>query len=115
MTGERAPPRPLFCVNLASPPRGWTELRTTATLRGVMSFLTKIFGDPNEKVLAGIRPVIEDINDLEPKYASLSPEKLREASVALHDRLRAGETTDDILPEAFALCREAAKRTLGQR
>jgi preprotein translocase subunit SecA len=80
-----------------------------------MSLLTKIFGDPNEKVLRSMRPLVEKTNSLEPNYANLSPDELKGASLALRARLEHGETLDDILPEAFAVCREAAKRTLGQR
>ena len=80
-----------------------------------MSLLTKIFGDPNERVLRSYAPIIDKINALEAEYSQLSPDRLREASLALRARLAAGESTDQILPEAFALCREGAKRTLGQR
>ncbi|MBN1585025.1 preprotein translocase subunit SecA [Candidatus Uhrbacteria bacterium] len=81
-----------------------------------MSVLTKIFGDPNERVLKGMQPIVEDINVLEKKYEKLSDPEIREVSLGLRDRVRAGEATlDQVLPEAFALCREAAKRTLGQR
>ena len=80
-----------------------------------MSILTKIFGDPNEKYLKKIQPIVEKINSLEPKFEKFSDEKLREKTEEFKQRLKKGETLDDILPEAFALVREAAKRTLGQR
>ena len=80
-----------------------------------MSLLTKIFGDPNERVLRSFAPIVEKINGLEAEYSKLSPDQLREASLSLRTRLAAGGTTEQVLPEAFALCREAAKRTLGQR
>ena len=80
-----------------------------------MSILTKIFGDPNEKYLKKIQPIVEKINSLEPRFEKLSDEKLREKTEEFKQRLKKGETLDDILPEAFALVREAAKRTLGQR
>ena len=81
-----------------------------------MSLLTKIFGDPNARVLKSLEPLVLATNRLEEKYASLSPAALKEASLSLVSRVREkGESLDDVLPEAFALCREAAKRTLGQR
>ncbi|MFH1047203.1 MAG: preprotein translocase subunit SecA [Patescibacteria group bacterium] len=80
-----------------------------------MSFLYKIFGDPNEKVIAEMQPLIEDINNLEKDFAELGPEALRDRSIDLKRQIAAGTPLDSVLPEAFALCREAAKRTLGQR
>ncbi len=80
-----------------------------------MSFLNKIFGDPNEKALKSIKDEVEKINALEPEIEKLSDEQLKEKTVEFKARLAAGETLDDILPEAFATVREASKRVLGQR
>jgi preprotein translocase subunit SecA len=80
-----------------------------------MSILTKIFGDPNERYLKKIRPLVEKINSLEKDFEKIPDEKLKEKTFEFKERLKKGETLDDILPEAFALVREAAKRTLGQR
>ena len=80
-----------------------------------MSFFSKIFGDPNEKYLKKLQPVIDEINRLEPKFECFSNEELREKTDEFKARLQKGEALDDILPEAFATCREAAKRTLHQR
>ncbi len=81
-----------------------------------MSILTKIFGDPNEKVLRTMQPLVEEINQLEKECAAYSPEQMRQASLDLRQAVAAGQKTlDGILPRAFALCREAARRTLGQR
>ena len=80
-----------------------------------MSILTKILGDPNKKVLNKLRPIVEKINNLEPELEKLSDEELKEKTNEFKERLKKGETLDDILPEAFAVVREAAKRTLGQR
>ncbi len=77
--------------------------------------LKKIFGDQNEKYLRKIRPVVEKINSLEKEFEKIPDEKLKEKTLEFKERLKKGETLDDILPEAFALVREAAKRTLGQR
>jgi len=88
-----------------------------------MSFLAKIFGDPNKKYLKRIQPVVDKINSLEPYFKSLSNEKLREKTEIFKKRLKEVSNSEadlekclnDILPEAFALVREAAKRTLHQR
>ena len=80
-----------------------------------MSILDKIFGDANEKYLKKLQPLVEEINSLEKNFEGFSNEKLKEKTAGLKERLRKGETLDDILPEAFALVREAAKRTLKQR
>jgi len=80
-----------------------------------MSILTKIFGDANKKYLKKVQPIIEKINKLEPVFERLSNEALREKTAEFKERLKKGETLDDLLPEAFAVVREAAKRTLGQR
>ncbi|OGY42204.1 MAG: preprotein translocase subunit SecA [Candidatus Buchananbacteria bacterium RBG_13_39_9] len=80
-----------------------------------MSILTKIFGDPNKKVLAQIQPQIAQINALEGEFSKLSDEQLKSKTQEFKDRLAKGETLDDILVEAFAVVREAAKRVLGQR
>ncbi len=82
-----------------------------------MSILTKIFGDANEKYVKNLQPVIEKINNLEPEFEKFSDEKLKEKTSELKAKLNEarGCLLDDILPEAFALVREAAKRTLKQR
>jgi preprotein translocase subunit SecA len=80
-----------------------------------MSIFKKIFGDPNEKYLKKIRPIVEKINSLEKDFEKIPDQKLKEKTFEFKERLKKGETLDDILPESFALVREAAKRTLGQR
>jgi preprotein translocase subunit SecA len=80
-----------------------------------MSFLTKIFGDPNAKVIDGIRPIVEQINALEPVISQLSTEGLRAKTDEFKKRLVDGQTLDDILPEAFAVVRETSKRITGMR
>jgi preprotein translocase subunit SecA len=86
-----------------------------------MSFLTRIFGDPNEREVRKLRPLVERINALEPECERLSDEELRARTAAFKERLAGkdeeeqAEILDQILPEAFALVREAAKRTIGQR
>ncbi len=83
--------------------------------RAMRSVLTKILGDPNDKALKHIGPIVEDINALEPAMQELSNEELRELAPEFRGRLEEGESLDDLLPEAFAATREAARRVLGQR
>jgi len=80
-----------------------------------MSILNKIFGDANEKYLKKTQPLVEKINYLEEKFESFSTEQLKEKTTEFKERFEKGEILDDLLPEAFALVREAAKRTLHQR
>ena len=79
------------------------------------SILTKIFGDPNEKIINNIRLTVAKINSFEPEFEKLSAEQIKDKTKELKERLSKGETLEDILPEAFALVRETAKRTLNQR
>ena len=84
-----------------------------------MSFLSKIFGDSNERVIRELKPIVEEINLLEKEYEKLRAEELKEKTVEFKKELEGiedkKEGLDEILPRAFALVREAAKRTLGQR
>ena len=80
-----------------------------------MSILSKIFGDPNEKFIKNLQPIIERINSFELEFEKFSGEQLKEKTKEFKERLAKGEILEDILPEAFALVREAGKRTLNQR
>ena len=84
-----------------------------------MSFLNKFLGDANERQIKNIQPIIDKINQLEPKFERFSDEQIKEKTKEFKQRLnssaRRKETLDSLLPEAFALVREAAKRTLNQR
>src|SRR3989338_5809643 len=80
-----------------------------------MSIFSNIFGDPNEKYIKSLQPLVEKINSFELEVQKLSAEELKEKTKEFRQRLAAGETLDDLLPEAFAAGREAAKRTLNQR
>jgi len=80
-----------------------------------MSILSKIFGDPNEKYLRKLQPLVDQINALEKEFETLSDEELKKKTEEFKEQLNQGKTLDDILPEAFAVVREAAKRTLNQR
>ena len=80
-----------------------------------MSMFTKLFGDPNERELKRIRPIVARINGLEPEMQALSDEDLRGMTAELKQELENGATLDDILPEAFAVVREASRRVIGMR
>ena len=75
----------------------------------------KLFGTANDRTVKALQKQVEAINALEPAVAGLSDAELRMRTDWLRERLEKGETLDDILPDAFATVREAAKRVLGQR
>lgn len=81
----------------------------------INTILKSIFGTKHDREMKAIRPVIDKINSLEPLIAALTDEQLKAKTPEFKQRLQNGETTDDILPEAFAVCREASKRVLGMR
>ncbi|HQR71834.1 MAG TPA: preprotein translocase subunit SecA, partial [Burkholderiaceae bacterium] len=81
----------------------------------ISGFLTKIFGSRNERLLKTYQRNVERINALEPQIAALSDEALRGKTDELRKRVAAGESLPAVLPEAFAVVREAAKRTLHMR
>src|SRR3989344_4940594 len=80
-----------------------------------MNIFTKVFGDTNQKFIKNLEPSIKKINALEPEIQKLSSEGLKEKTKDLKERFLQGEPLDDLLNEAFALAREAGKRTLNQR
>ncbi len=80
-----------------------------------MSIFKKIFGDPNEKYIKSLQPVVEKINSFEAELQKLSGQQLKEKTAKFRQRLAEGEPLDNLLPEAFASAREAARRTLNQR
>jgi preprotein translocase subunit SecA len=80
-----------------------------------MSILTAIFGDENKNYFKKLQPTVDAINELEKSFQTLTDEQLKTKTAEFKDRLAKSENLDDLLPEAFALVREAARRTLGQR
>jgi len=80
-----------------------------------MSIITKIFGTSSERAVKKITPIIDSIEALDEKFSAMSEKELRGMTQVLKDRLGAGESLDDILPEAFATVREAAWRVLGMK
>ena len=81
----------------------------------MQKLLAKIFGTSHQREMKKIQPIVDQINRLEPDMQKLSDEQLKDKSKEFQDRLKKGETVNDILPEAFAVCREASKRVLGMR
>ncbi|MBE6809646.1 MAG: preprotein translocase subunit SecA [Ruminococcaceae bacterium] len=81
----------------------------------MMGLLTAIFGNYSEKEIKRIRPLLDKVLSYEEEYRTLSDDDLRAKTDEFKNRLTIGETLDDILPEAFAVCREAGDRVLGMR
>lgn len=83
---------------------------------GLGTLARKVFGTPNDRKVKSVRPLVARINALEPEFQALSDEGLIERTRALQERVQSkGESLDAVLPEAFANCREAARRALGLR
>ncbi len=82
---------------------------------GLGTLAKKVFGTPNDRKIKATRPLIEQINALEPEFEKLSDDGLIEKTAELRKRALDGEALDDLLPEAFANVREGAKRALGLR
>ena len=81
----------------------------------ISNILTRIFGSRNERLLKQYGQTVRQINALEPAMAALSDAELQAKTPAFRERIAAGETLDALLPEAFAVVREASKRTLQMR
>jgi len=81
----------------------------------IPNILTKIFGSRNERLLKQYAQVVTEINALEPAIAALSDDELKAKTPMLKERVATGETLDAVIPEAFAVVREASKRTLQMR
>ena len=101
-----------------------------AVVEGGFGFVTRLFGSANDRTvrnLGFVRPksaaehtvipgsLLDRVNKLEPQMAALSDDDLRELSIQFRERLKAGETLDGVMAEAFAACREAGRRTKGMR
>ncbi|MEM6799662.1 MAG: preprotein translocase subunit SecA, partial [Planctomycetota bacterium] len=90
-----------------------------ALINGVLESFTRlvtgIFGSANARFLKRLQPKVDAINALEGKMKSLSDDDLREQTALFRERLERGETLDDLLVEAFAVCREAGQRYMGMR
>ncbi|SLN34085.1 preprotein translocase subunit SecA [Pseudooctadecabacter jejudonensis] len=82
---------------------------------GLGTLTKKVFGSPNDRKVKATRPIVDKINALEPEFEKLTDEGIKQKTEELAQRAMGGESLDAILPEAFANCREAAKRSLGLR
>src|ERR1700750_2242939 len=78
-------------------------------------FAKAIFGSSNDRYVRSLRKIVERINGFEPTISAMTDEELAQQTILFRQRLSEGEDLDDLIPEAFATVREAAKRTLGQR
>src|SRR5436190_14831792 len=79
------------------------------------TLLAKVVGTQNDRELKRLRPIVSQVNAFEPSVTALSDEQLRKKTAELRDRLAKGETLNDLLPEAFAVVREAGRRVLNMR
>ena len=82
---------------------------------GFGAIARKVFGTPNDRKVKSVRPLVAQINALEPEFAALTDEGIKDRTQALAMRAMNGESLDALLPEAFANCREGARRALGLR
>ncbi|MBR9841551.1 MAG: preprotein translocase subunit SecA [Rhodobacteraceae bacterium] len=82
---------------------------------GIGKLAKKVFGTPNDRKIKATRPLVEKINALEPEFEKLSDDEIIAKTREFSERAKGGEALDALLPEAFANCREAAKRALGLR
>ncbi|HEX5141859.1 MAG TPA: preprotein translocase subunit SecA [Dehalococcoidia bacterium] len=80
-----------------------------------MALLSKLFSGANDREVKKMHPLLEEVNELEPEVQALDDEALQAKTGEFRERIEEGETLDDILPEAFAVAREAIRRKLGQR
>lgn len=78
-----------------------------------MGLMQKVFGDLNSKEVKKLEKIADKVMALEPQMEDLTDEELRAKTGEFKERLKAGETLDDLLPEAFAVCREGAWRSVG--
>jgi preprotein translocase subunit SecA len=91
------------------------QAKENAKMLGIGTLAKKVFGTPNDRKIKATRPLVDRINALEPDFQKLSDDGLKAKTAELAARAKGGEDLDNILPEAFANCREAARRALGLR
>ena len=92
-----------------------TSTKGKENMLGIGKLAKKVFGTPNDRKIKATRPIVEKINALEPEFEKLTDEQLIEKTDEFRKRCIDGESLESLLPEAFANCREAAKRALGLR
>ncbi len=93
----------------------WLATGGSALSSGMERLITSLFGSANARYLKRLHPKVAEIGALEPKYQAMSDEELKAQTDQFRQRLEAGETLDDILVEAFAVCRESGRRFLNMR
>jgi len=95
----------------------WVKVSEVGVVMGrvLERSILSLFGSANARYLKKIQPIVQAINALEPKYQQMTDAELKEQTLKFRKRLAAGETLDDLLIEAFAVCREAGRRVLGMR
>ncbi len=81
----------------------------------MLNWLTRLVGESSEREIKRLQPLVREINDLAPQMEALTDDDLRGLTTIFRDRINQGESLDDILPEAYAAVREAARRTIGMR
>src|SRR5712692_3581298 len=81
----------------------------------MLNWVTKVLGDSSEREIKKVQPIVREINDLAGTVEAYSDDDLRATTDRLRGRLAAGETLEDVMPEAYAAVREASRRTIGQR
>ncbi|MDO9573766.1 MAG: preprotein translocase subunit SecA, partial [Candidatus Contubernalis sp.] len=81
----------------------------------MLNFISKLLGNSNEGQIKKLRKTVDQVNSFEPKISGLSDSQLKDKTEEFKERLQGGATLEDLLPEAFAVAREAAQRALGMR
>src|SRR5690625_3237865 len=89
--------------------------RRSGSMLGLTALARRLFGSENDRKIKAARQLVETVNALEPEMEALSDEELTGKTVEFRERLASGATLDGLMAEAFAVVREAAKRTLGLR
>ncbi len=89
--------------------------RAGENMLGLGTISKKVFGSANDRKVKSVRSIVKTINDLEPEFEKLTDAEIKDRTQKLAERAKGGESLDDLLPEAFANCREAARRALGLR
>src|SRR3954470_8322149 len=102
-------------IRRARPRAPSRQLNPTGSATMLGGFAKIIFGSSNDRYVRSLRKIVERINGFEPTISAMNDDELAQQTALFRQRLAEGEDLDDLLPEAFATVREAAKRTLGQR
>ncbi len=114
--GRRALRRPsLTGARNLGPPRSVRTQYQGPTYSPMFKWISKLAGDSSEREVRKLGGDVDEINALESEYQALSPDELRDKTTEFRGRFLAGETLDDLLPEAFAAVREASRRAIGKR